>query len=171
MTYEHRDNQDRNHSREDGNKTQLFIAKGRNDGMDSGALVEFISAETNIGPDQISNVKVLDAFSFFAVDHDEAGRILDHFQAKAGEGRPLVSKAKRKKPNDGGGYNDRREGGYGGGNRDRDSGYGRRDDRNSDRPRRDFGGDRNRDDRGGSRNSDNYGNSGSYGNSGNRNNY
>jgi ATP-dependent RNA helicase DeaD len=158
-TYEHRDNQDRNRSsNEDGNNTQLFIAKGRNHGMNSQSLADLISAETSIDQSLIENIKILDDFSFFAVPNSEAGRILDHFQAKAGEGRPLVSKAKRKASGGGG---DRR-GGFGGGGYRNDRNNDRRDDRgSSDRPRRNFG---DRDNRG---NSGNYGNSGSYGNSGN----
>lgn len=113
----YRNNSERNDYADDS-KTQLFIAKGRNDGMDPKSLVDFISSETNIDQGLISNVKVLDAFSFFAVPNEDAGMILDFFQQQAGEGRPLVSKAKRKKPagsggsgSFGGGFrNDRREG-------------------------------------------------------------
>lgn len=127
--FEHRDNNNRNNFREDGNNTQLFIAKGKNDGMDPRSLVDFVSGKTGTDQSLISNVKVLDAFSFFAVPHDEAGRILDFFQAEAGEGRPLVSKAKRKQPNSGG-FGDRPRRDFG----DRP----RRDFGNNDRPRRDY---------------------------------
>ena len=141
--FEHRDNNSHNNFRddqEDGISAQLFIAKGRNDGMDAVSLIDFIVSETNISEQNISNVKILDAFSFFAVPHDEAGKILDYFQAKAGEGRPLVSRAKRKKPSGSGGGS----GGFGG-NR---NGGGYRNDRprrefndrdRLERPRRDFG--------------------------------
>jgi len=126
--YEQRDNNRNNfREREDDSKTQLFIAKGKNDGMDQQSLIDFICEKTQIDAQIISSVKVLDAFSFFAVPHEEAGQILDFFQAEAGEGRPLVSKAKRKKPNGGG------SGGFGGGHRD----GGFRNDRNNDRPRSD----------------------------------
>lgn len=136
-TYEHRDNRDRNHSREDGSKTQLFFAKGRNHGMDPRALIDFISEEAQIDQSLIDSVKILDDFSFFAVPNDEAGRILDYFQDKAGEGRPLVSKAKRKTQSGGGFDRDRPRRDFG------------------DRPRRDYG---DRDDRRHSGNSGNYGN-------------
>ena len=141
--YEHRDNSNRNNfrEREDENKTQLFVAKGRNHGMDQGSLIEFISHETKTDPSKFSNVKILDDFSFFAVSHSEADIILDYFQAKAGDGRPLVSKAKRKTADSrsGGGFRrddrresgfrndrggDRREGGFGGGNDRREGGFG-----------------------------------------------
>lgn len=96
----YRNNNDRT-DYQDESKTQLFIARGRNDGMDPRSLVEFISSETNIDQNLISNVKILDAFSFFAAPNEEAKMILDYFQNKAGDGRSLVSKAKRKKPNGG----------------------------------------------------------------------
>ena len=131
--FQHRNDNNRNNSREDqedGPNAQLFIAKGRNDGMDHKSLVEFIVAQTNTAEEEISNVKVLDAFSFFAVPNSQAGKILDFFQEKAGEGRPLVSRAKRKNPS-GGGY-----GGFGGGNRNGGNGGGGY---RNDRPRRDFG--------------------------------
>jgi hypothetical protein len=98
--YEHRDNNDRNNFRDNDDRTQLFVAKGRNDGMSHQALVDFIADETKIDPTLISNVKVLDAFSFFAVPHEDAEMILDFFQEKAGERRPIVSRAKRKNSED-----------------------------------------------------------------------
>ena len=133
MTSYDRDNSRNNFN--ESNQTQLFFAKGRNDGIDSDALVDFISSKTQIDADTISNIKILDAFSFFVVSQDDAEIILDYFQAKAGEGRPLVSRAKRKNSDDRGrrDYNDRNSGGY------------RNNDRRDDR----------RDDRGGNRN---YGN-------------
>ncbi len=133
--YENRDGNGRNDSnnQENSDNAQLFIAKGRNDGMDQRSLVDFIADETGIDQSLISNVKVLDAFSFFAVPHEDAGKILDFFQEKAGDsGRPLVSRAKRKTTGgSGGGFAGRREGGFGG---NRDGGF-----RRDDRPRRDYG--------------------------------
>lgn len=129
----------------DSQGIQLFIAKGRNDGMDEQSLVDFVSAETNIDPQSIGKVKILEAFSFFAVSADDVEIILSHFQKKAGEGRPLVSKAKRKTENRSGGYerrDDRRSegrrdfGGNGNGNSYRGNSD-RRDDRRSDDRRKD----------------------------------
>ena len=165
MTYEPRDGNrsnfrndrndrnDRSDFKDDG-KMQLFIAKGRNHGMDEGSLIEFVASETGVNPQAIARIKILDDFSFFAADNEDAETILEFFRQKAGdEGRPLVSKAKRKKPSEGGdrnggGFRGERRG-FGGGNNDRNGGGGNRfggrsdnrggrDDRNSDRPRRDF---------------------------------
>ena len=126
--FEHRD---RDNNDDNGNSTQLFIAKGRNHGMDAASLVDFIAGETQIDPTKINNVKVLDDFSFFAVPFEDADGILSFYQEQAGEGRPLVSKAKRKKPAGAGGFGDRPRRDFG--DRPRFGGG------NSDRPRRDFG--------------------------------
>ena len=152
-----RETRDSGNGRDDG-KTQLFFAKGRNDGMDTETLVDFIVSRTEIDETVMSSIKILDAFSFFAVPEEEAEIILDFFQEEAGEGRPLVSKAKRKTENRdgfGGGRrddrrDDRRGGGFGGGNGG--GGY-RNNDRGNDR----------RDDRGGRRESSFGGNGNSFG--------
>ena len=154
-------NRDSGNGRDDG-KTQLFFAKGRNDGMTTEALLDFIvSRIPEIDETVVSSIKILDAFSFFAVPQEDAEIILDFFQEEAGEGRPLVSKAKRKTESRGdfGGRrddrrDDRRGGGFGGGNGG--GGY-----RNNDRG--DRGNDR-RDDRGGRRES-------SFGGNGNGNSF
>lgn len=141
--YGHRDNRDSGNGGNDG-KMQLFFAKGRNDQITDESLIDFIATNAQIDETVISGIKILDAFSFFIVPQEDAEIILDYFQEVAGEGRPLVSKAKRKSANSGDNRrNDRRDdrrGGNGGGYRNND--------RNNDRRR---------DDRG-SRN-DSYGNS------------
>ncbi len=119
---------DRNDRDNNGDSAQLFIAKGRNDGMDIKSLTEFVSYEANIDEDAISNVKILDAFSFFVVSNEDAEEILDIFQKKAGDARPLVSRAKRKSSGGSGGSSSgSRDGGF------RDNGFRDRDGRSNDR--------------------------------------
>lgn len=77
---------------------RLFIAKGRNDGMDPKKLVDFIQKETGVDQRKIDDAKVFDSFSFFAVPFQDAESILHAFQKNAGGGkRSLVSRAKDKK--------------------------------------------------------------------------
>ncbi len=76
---------------------RLFIAKGRNDKMDPRALVNFIQKETGVDQRKIDDVKVFDAFSFFAVPFSEAENILKFFQNSAKGQRSLVTRAKDKK--------------------------------------------------------------------------
>jgi len=76
---------------------RLFIAKGRNDGMDPRKLVDFIQKETGVDQRKIDDAKVFDSFSFFAVPFQDAENILRLFQKSAGDKRSLVSRAKDKK--------------------------------------------------------------------------
>ncbi|HLD77225.1 MAG TPA: DEAD/DEAH box helicase, partial [Rickettsiales bacterium] len=77
---------------------RLFIAKGRNDKMDARALVNFIQKETGVDQRKIDDVRVFDAFSFFAVPFEDAEKVLHYFQKSAGGGkRSLVTRAKDKK--------------------------------------------------------------------------
>lgn len=128
-----RERRDGGNGRDDG-KTQLFFAKGRNDGMTQEALIDFIASRAQIDETVIGSIKILDAFSFFVVPQEDAEIILDFFQAEAGEARPLVSKAKRKTDNRegfGGRRRDDRRGNFNGNSnsyRNDDRG-GRRDDR------------------------------------------
>jgi len=75
---------------------RLFIAKGRNDNMDPRKLVEFIQKETGVDQRHIDDVKMFDAFSFFAVPFEDAEKVLHNFQKKS-NGRSLVTRAKEKK--------------------------------------------------------------------------
>jgi len=77
---------------------RMFIARGRNDGMDPKKLVDFIQKETGVDQRKIDDVKVFDTFSFFAVPFQDAENIMHYFQKSAGGGkRSLVSRAKDKK--------------------------------------------------------------------------
>ncbi len=76
---------------------RLFIAKGKNDGMDARRLVDFIQKETGVDQRKIDDVKVLDGFSFFAAAFEDAEKILHVFQKQSAGSRSLVTRAKEKK--------------------------------------------------------------------------
>lgn len=76
---------------------RMFIAKGRNDGMDPRKLVDFIQKETGMDQRKIDDVKILDAFSFFAVPFEDAEKVLNLFQKQSGGKRSLVTRAKEKR--------------------------------------------------------------------------
>jgi ATP-dependent RNA helicase DeaD len=76
---------------------RLFIAKGRNDNIDPRGLVDFIQRETGVEQRRIDDVKMFDAFSFFAVPFEDAEKILHVFQKQSGGRRSLVTRAKEKK--------------------------------------------------------------------------
>jgi ATP-dependent RNA helicase DeaD len=90
---------------------RLFVAKGREDGMDPAKLASFISSETGVSSSQIDDIKVLDTFSFIAVPFEDAEKILKVFQNNS-SGRSLVSRAKEKQAEGGGRREGAREGGY-----------------------------------------------------------
>lgn len=75
---------------------RLFIAKGRNDGMDPRGLVDFIQRETGVSQRHIDDVKMFEAFSFFAVPFEDAEKVLNVFQKQSGGKRSLVTRAKEK---------------------------------------------------------------------------
>lgn len=76
---------------------RLFIAKGRNDGMDPKSLVQFIQNETGVDQRHIDDVKMFEAFSFFAVPFEDAEKVLHVFQKQSGGKRSLVTRAKERK--------------------------------------------------------------------------
>lgn len=75
---------------------RLFIAKGKVDGMDARKLVEFIEKTSGVSGRHIDDVKVLEAFSFFAVPFEDAEKVLHSFQQKSGGRKSLVSRAKER---------------------------------------------------------------------------
>ncbi|MFT6106492.1 MAG: ATP-dependent RNA helicase DeaD, partial [Rickettsiales bacterium] len=83
---------------------RLFVAKGREDGMDPAKLASYISSETGVSAGKIDDIKVLDTFSFIAVPFEDAEKILQTFQNNS-DGRSVVSRAKDKQaPRSGGGF-------------------------------------------------------------------
>lgn len=76
---------------------RLFIAKGRNDGLDVRQLVDFIKKEAKISDHSIDDVKMFDNFSFFAVPFGEAEKVLRAFSSRPKGGKSLVSRAKKHK--------------------------------------------------------------------------
>lgn len=76
--------------------TRLFIALGKAKGYDVPKLVEFLKAECSLKDSQISDIRLLDEFSFVSVPFLDAEAIIKLFARKKIGGRSLVSKAKEK---------------------------------------------------------------------------
>lgn len=75
--------------------TRLFVAKGRNDGMNAAQVAKFIEEESKVNSRNIFDINVMNDFSFVTTSFDEAGQILQAFSKKKGKsGRSIVSKAK-----------------------------------------------------------------------------
>lgn len=89
--------------------TRLFVAKGKHDGMNPKALVDFLSREANIDAKQIRDVQVFDKFSFINVPFLEAEQLLAVFEKNKRSRKPLITRAKERDGAAGGG---KREGGF-----------------------------------------------------------
>ena len=61
---------------DDENVKSLFFAKGRRDGMAPKKVVSFICGKSKVTPRSIDNLKVMDKFSLFTTNPQDAERII-----------------------------------------------------------------------------------------------
>ncbi|MFN8309553.1 MAG: DEAD/DEAH box helicase [Chitinophagales bacterium] len=95
-------------SNQRSDRARLFVAKGHKDNMNAGQVARFLAEETGVDANSINDIRVFDAFSFVSTNADDAALILAYFK-KASKGKPLVTPAKEKPGQGGGG--ERRSGG------------------------------------------------------------
>ncbi len=108
----YRDIQEFNSSVDAKGITRLFVAKGKLDGFDRGALIRFIEDEGGIDGKHIKEVQLFDKFSFINVPFLEAEQLLAVFDKNKNRSRkPLITRAKDRDGASGGGGG-RREGGF-----------------------------------------------------------
>lgn len=99
-----RDNRfgDRRESRESaprkrsGSSQRLFFAKGRADGMTPRALLDELKNTAGIESRRIDDIRILDNFSFFATNKEDAEQILAVYKRNKGNGKPMVDKARER---------------------------------------------------------------------------
>lgn len=83
----------RNSMEEEG-KTRLFVALGKKDKINAKKLVELIKSRVKLKSKQISDIQILDKFSFVTVPFAKAEEIIAGFQL---EGQtPLITHAKKR---------------------------------------------------------------------------
>lgn len=76
-------------------KTRLYIAKGKNDGLNKKELAEFIFEQTGTAKKAIEDIEVLDSYSFVTVPFEHAERIIAQLRSlRFGKKRLFVEKAK-----------------------------------------------------------------------------
>ena len=76
--------------------TRLFMSLGRKDGIDIRKLIKLINNQTGVRPGQISDIKVMESFSFITVPFEEAEVILSIFNS-SGDSGVMVQKANDRK--------------------------------------------------------------------------
>lgn len=74
-------------------KARLFVSLGKKDKLNPKKLVELITSRVQLKSKQISDVQVMDKFSFITVPFDKAEKIVVSFKEKGQ--RPIISHAKR----------------------------------------------------------------------------
>ncbi|MFC1670121.1 DEAD/DEAH box helicase [Spirochaetota bacterium] len=77
--------------------SRLFVSFGKSDGLTIRELIKLIKNETNVSPDRISDVKVMDNFSFLTVPFEDAEIILKSFNSRKGTKKPHIQIAKNPK--------------------------------------------------------------------------
>jgi len=75
-------------------KTRLFVALGRKDKITVRKLVDLVSSRVSIKPRHISDIQIMDNFSFITVPFEKAEKIIFSFKKKGK--KPLISRAKKK---------------------------------------------------------------------------
>ncbi|MDZ7722355.1 MAG: DEAD/DEAH box helicase [candidate division KSB1 bacterium] len=75
-------------------RARLFVALGKKDKLTARKLIDMITNQVEIKPRQISDIQLLDNFSFVTVPFDKAEEIVKNFRIKGQ--RPLFTHAKEK---------------------------------------------------------------------------
>ncbi|MCB0507579.1 MAG: DEAD/DEAH box helicase [Bacteroidetes bacterium] len=92
-----RENRDGGHrSKRGGSSQRLFFAKGRADGMTPRALLDELKNNAGIESRRIDDIRILDNFSFFATNREDAEQILAVYKRNKGNGKPMVDKARER---------------------------------------------------------------------------
>ncbi len=76
-------------------KTRLFVAVGKKDRMTGKKLVDLVLSKVSMKAKDISDIQIMDSFSFMTVPFEKAEKIIISFQKKGK--RPLISHVKKSK--------------------------------------------------------------------------
>lgn len=76
-------------------KTRLFVALGKKNKMTAKKLVDLILKKVSMNPKLLSDIQIMDTFSFITVPFEKAEKIVLSFKEKGQ--RPLVTHVKKKK--------------------------------------------------------------------------
>ena len=127
----------------DNTDERLFVAKGKKDNMGKEDLEQYICEISGIAPNAFLDTFILDEFSFVTLENQDAQSVLAAFRNVTDNGRAVITKAKKRDGQGGGGRdNDRSFSRNGGGSRNgsfRSGDSGRNSERSNDRKRSDSG--------------------------------
>ncbi|NOS35362.1 MAG: DEAD/DEAH box helicase [Deltaproteobacteria bacterium] len=76
-------------------KTRLFVALGKKDKFNPKKLIELVSSRVAIKAKELSDIQVMDKFSFITVPFEKAEKIVVSFKEKGQ--RPLITHVKKKR--------------------------------------------------------------------------
>ena len=76
-------------------KTRLFVALGKKDRLNARKLVELVMSKVSVKSKHISDIQVMDNFSFITVPFDQAEKIVASFKEKGR--KPLITHVKKTK--------------------------------------------------------------------------
>ncbi|MFN8282271.1 MAG: DEAD/DEAH box helicase [Chitinophagales bacterium] len=82
--------------RRNASSTRLFFAQGRSEGMTPRQLLDILKRDTGVEARKIDDIRILDNFSFFATNSDDAERILSHYKRNKAGGKPMVDRARER---------------------------------------------------------------------------
>ncbi|HOK01267.1 MAG TPA: DEAD/DEAH box helicase [Spirochaetota bacterium] len=78
--------------------TRLFLSFGRKDDITPRKLIKLIKEKTGIDSNKITDIKVMDSFSFITVPFEDAGKLIKNFPKEIGGKQGSIQKAKETKP-------------------------------------------------------------------------
>lgn len=78
---------------EEKGRARLFISLGKKDGLTPRKLLKLINNETRIPAGKVSEIKVMDSYSFLSVPFKEAEVLLKAFKEKKGSHKAIVKRA------------------------------------------------------------------------------
>jgi ATP-dependent RNA helicase DeaD len=85
--------QDRGQQIDRQGRARLFVALGRKDKMSARKLVDLVLSRVDMRPRDISDIQVMDRFSFLTVPFDKAEKIIAGFREKGK--KPLIIHARK----------------------------------------------------------------------------
>jgi ATP-dependent RNA helicase DeaD len=77
--------------------TRLFVARGKQNGMNPRKLTDMIKQTAQTNPNKIRDIRIFDHFSFITVPFEDAEIILRTFKEKHADKHPIITRAKEDK--------------------------------------------------------------------------